>query len=74
MATQSIRKSSVLHGTVEETPAYRFYLAALGTYVTLWEGRDQIRKTLIERGEKEHARLTQRASGWPKQVLEAFGR
>lgn len=74
MATQSNHKSSVLHGKIEETPAHRFYLAALGAYVTLWEGRDQIRKNLIERGEKEHARLTERASGWPKQVLEAIGR
>ena len=74
MATRSIHKSSVIHSKGGETPAHRFYLAAVGAYVTLWEGRDQIRKTLIERGEKEHDRLTRRASGWPKQVLEAFGR
>lgn len=52
---------------------WSFYLAALGLYSSVWEERAELRRTLSERGEQTHTRLTRQVTDWQKQIREVLG-
>lgn len=72
MPGKTVKSQGSAAGTDGRNAGWKFYLAALGVYVTVWEERDELRKTLLERGEKTHLWLSRQVTDFQKQVRSSL--